>query len=140
MGAGTGALTCRLSKLVRLVGKRGSKTAARRGGAGLTTLWRAVKPAELADIQATGVFRNLGSAEGKYFSTTAEGAASYAKQAFYGFKDPPHTLIRTEAPSGLLEQLAIQAVDRGIPAVVVPNQALPGLTPQILHYFPLPPY
>ena len=139
MGAGTGALTCRLNKLVSLVGKRGSKTAAR-GGEGLTILWRAVKPTELADIQATGVFRNVGSAEGKYFSTTAEGAASYAKQAFYGFNDPPYTLIRTEASSGLLQQLEIQAVDRGIPAVVVPNQALPGLTPQILHYFPLPPY
>lgn len=106
----------------------------------MTTLWRAVKPAELADIQATGVFRNLSSAEGKYFSTTAEGAASYAKQAFYGFNDPPHTLIRTEAPSGLVQQLEIQAVDRGIPAVVVPNQALPGLTPQIMNYFPLPLY
>jgi hypothetical protein len=59
-----------------------------RGGEGSTTLWRAVHPAELADIEAIGVFRNLGAAEGKYFSTTAEGAASYAKQAFYGFKDP----------------------------------------------------
>ena len=104
---------------------------------GLTTLWRAVKPAELADIQATGVFRNLGSAEGKYFSTTAEGAASYAQQAFYGFKDPPYTLMRTAAPSSLLQQLGIQAVDRGIPTVVVPNQALPELMPQILSYFPL---
>ena len=104
MGAGTGALICRLSKLVRLVGNRGSKTATRGGGEGLTILWRAVKPAELADIQATGVFRNVGSAEGKYFSTIAEGAASYAKQAFYGFNDPPYTLISTEAPSGLLQQ------------------------------------
>ena len=72
---------------------------------GVITLWRAVKPTELADIQATGVFRNLGSAEGKYFSTTAEGAASYAKQAFYGFKDPPYTLIRAEAPGSLLLQV-----------------------------------
>jgi filamentous hemagglutinin len=105
---------------------------------GLTTLWRAVKPAELADIQATGVFRNLGSAEGKYFSTTAEGAASYAKQAFYGFKDPPYTLIRAEAPGSLLQQLGIQVVAQGIPTMVVPNPALPRLIPQILHYFPLP--
>jgi len=105
---------------------------------GLTTVWRAVKPAELVDIQTTGVFRNLGSAEGKYFSTTAEGAASYAKQAFYGFKDPPYTLIRVEAPGSLLQQLGIQAVDRGISTVVVPNHALPGLLPQVLHYFPLP--
>jgi hypothetical protein len=32
---------------------------------GTTPLWRAVKPEELADIQAQGIFRNLGSAEGK---------------------------------------------------------------------------
>jgi len=139
VGVEAGAFTCRLNKHVSLIGKRDSKTAPR-GDEGLTILWRAVKPAELADIQSTGVFRNLGSAEGKYFSTTAEGAASYAKQAFYGFNDPPYTLIRTEAPSGLLQQLAVQAVDRGIAAVVVPNQALPGLIPQIVHYFPLPPY
>lgn len=97
----------------------------------LSPLWRAVKPAELEDIQATGIFRNLGSAEGKYFSTTAEGAASYAKQAFYGFKDPVYTLIRTVMPSSLLQQLGVQAVDQGVPAVVMPNQALSGLMPQI---------
>lgn len=35
---------------------------------GTTSLFRAVGPAELADINATGLLRNLGSAEGKYFT------------------------------------------------------------------------
>ena len=140
LGAGSGALTCGLSQLVDIVETIGTEADARGGGEGLTTLWRAVNPAELADIEAIGVFRNLGAAEGKYFSTTAEGAASYAKQAFYGFKDPPYALIRTEVPTRVLQQLSIQVVDRGVPAVVIPNQALPGLMPQILSYFPLPSY
>lgn len=65
-----------------------STIAAKTGGEGLTTLCRAVKPDELADIQAQNAFRNLGQAEGKYFSTTAEGTASYSKQGFHGFQAP----------------------------------------------------
>src|SRR5436309_3646246 len=61
---------------------------------GGTTLYRAVGPAELADIQANGILRNLGSAEGKYFTTSAEAASSYAKQAVSAFGDPPYTLIQ----------------------------------------------
>lgn len=103
-----------------------------------TPLWRAVKPDELADILRTGAFRNLGSAEGKYFSTTAEGAASYAKQAFYGFGDPPYTLVRTEVPNSLLRQVPISLVDRNVPAIVLPNNALSGLVPQVLGHAPIP--
>lgn len=105
---------------------------------GTTPLWRAVKPEELADIQAQGIFRNLGSAEGKYFSTTAEGAASYAKQAVKGFGDPPYTLIKTEVPNNLLPHSVL--VDRNVPAVVLPNNVLPNLKPQVLDYLPVPPH
>ncbi len=49
-------------------------------GAGVA-LFRAVGSGELADITATGVFRNLGSAEGKYFSTTEHGARQYGTMA-----------------------------------------------------------
>lgn len=53
------------------------------GGGQTTNLYRAVSPAELVDINSRNAFRNLsGQAEAKYFSTTAEGAASYAKQAY----------------------------------------------------------
>jgi hypothetical protein len=104
-----------------------------------TTLYRAVKSEELADIQQVEVFVNRGSAEGKYFSTPAEGAASYAKQAFYGFNDPPYTLVKTEVPTNTLSLLKILMVDGDVPAVVVPDDSLLGLTPEILDYSPIPP-
>ena len=105
---------------------------------GGTTLYRAVGPAELADIQANGILRNLGSAEGKYFTTSAEAASSYAKQAVAGFGDPPYTLIQTRVPNSIFEGLAPATVDRGIPAWVIPNNRLPGLTPQVLPTMPIP--
>ena len=103
-----------------------------------TTLSRAVGPAELADIQATNALRNLGYAEGKYFTTSAEAAASYAKQAVKGFGDPAYTLIKTEVPNSVFRGLSPAMVDRGIPAWVIPNQSLPGLAPTILDYMPIP--
>ena len=103
-----------------------------------TPLWRAVQPNELADILKTGAFRNLGFAEGKYFSTTAEGAASYAKQAFYGLGDAPYTLVKTEVPNSLLGQFPISLVDRNVPAIVLPNSALPGLVPRVVSHSPIP--
>jgi hypothetical protein len=106
---------------------------------GTTTLYRAVGPAELADIDATSALRNLGSAEGKYFTTSAADASSYAKQAVNGFGDPPYTIIKTEVPNTIFEGLTPATVDRGIPAWVVPNNRLPGLTPIIEPSMPIPP-
>ena len=83
------------------------------------TLYRAVKPEELADIQTTGQLINRGSAEGKYFSATSEGAASYARQAYYGFGDPPYTLVRTQVPAGSLTSETRAVVDRGVQTVRV---------------------
>jgi hypothetical protein len=104
-----------------------------------TTLYRAVSPAELADIQTLGVFKNLGSAEGKYFTTSAEEAAAYAKQAVAGFGDAPYTLIKTEVPNSIFQGLSPVTVDRGIPTWVIPNDRLPGLVPQVIDHFPLLP-
>ena len=102
------------------------------------TLYRAVKPEELADIQTTGQLINRGSAEGKYFSATSEGAASYARQAYYGFGDPPYTLVRTQIPAGSLTLETRAVVDRGVQTVVLPNEILPGLVPEILPWMPIP--
>src|SRR5206468_193556 len=86
------------------------------------SLWRSVKVEELADIEATGGFRNLGSAEGKYFSQTPEGAASYAKQAYGAWPhEGPYSLVRTEISRSALTPEMAATVDRGIPAVVVPD-------------------
>jgi filamentous hemagglutinin len=108
--------------------------------ADLVTLWRAVKAEELADIRATGSFRNLGSAEGKYFSSTAEGAASYAKQASRAWpQEGTYTLVRTEISRSLLTPEMTATVDQGrIPAVVVSDALLPRLRPTILDPIPSP--
>ena len=104
-----------------------------------TTLYRAVGPAELADIHANNVLRNLGSAEGKYFTTSADAAASYARQAVHGLGDPPYTLIQTRVPNSILEGLIPASVDvGGIPAWVVPNDRLRGLVPHVLPTMPIP--
>ena len=103
------------------------------------TLYRVVGPAELADIEANGIFRNFGSAEGKYFTTSAEGASSYARQASRAsWGEPPYTLIQTRAPNSIFEGLTPAAVDGGIPAWVIPNNRLPTLSPQILPSMPIP--
>jgi len=104
---------------------------------GTTTLYRAVMNPELDDILASGALRNPAGIESKYFSTSAEGAASYAKQAFGKFGDTsPYTLIQTEVPNSLLPG-AIN-VDRGIQTIVLPGEALPGLVPKVLNSAPIP--
>ncbi|SDX97230.1 RHS repeat-associated core domain-containing protein [Lysobacter enzymogenes] len=103
-----------------------------------TTLYRAVGPDELSDILHTGAFLNRGSAEGKYFTTSAEHAASYARQAESAFGDPPYTIVSTEVSEAVLEGLVPVTVDRGIPAWVIPDNRLPQLVPRIPDH-PAPP-
>jgi RHS repeat-associated protein len=73
-------------------------------------VYRAVMDNELADILGPGArrYRNLGGAEVKYFSTTPEGAAAYARQAFHTFGDgSPYTLTR-----GIIRESDINAESR----------------------------
>jgi hypothetical protein len=109
------------------------------GAAETTTLYRAVGPTELADINATRALQNLGSAEGKYFTTSASDASVYAKQAVTRFGDPPYTIITTEVPNSSFQGLSPATVDRGIPAWVIPNNRLPGLVPLVQPSMPIPP-
>jgi RHS repeat-associated protein len=129
LAVGTGGESAAAKTAISGVAKSGSE---------LTTLYRSVGPSELADIQQTGVLRNLGSAEGKYFTTSPDAASSYAKQAVKGFGDPPYTLIQTQAPKSILEGLSPATVDRGIPAWVVPNARLQGLTPEVINWMAIP--
>lgn len=108
------------------------------GGGAMTTLYRGVMPAELESIEQTGQFLNLGSAEGKYFSMTAEGVSSYAKQAVMSFGDAPYTMVQTLIPTNLLSPQMMVTVDRGIQAVVVPDFLLPNMTPNIMPYMVVP--
>jgi hypothetical protein len=99
-----------------------------------------VKPAELADIEATGQFRILaGGVEGKYFTTSPEAAASYAQQAVRAFDDPPYTIVRTQVFGTELTRPGVSAtVDRGIPAYVLPEGALSRMRPQVLNQSAVP--
>jgi len=101
-----------------------------------TPLYRAVGPDELADINSTQALRNLGSAEGKYFTSSAEYASDYARQAVRAFKDPPYTIIRTDVPTSSLPKPG--SVDGGIPAYVIPDASLPGLRPTVMDTMPIP--
>jgi hypothetical protein len=124
--AGVGKLAGKASKVLR--------------GGDTTTLYRAVTEAELKSIKSTKSFTNPKGIENKYFSTTAEGASSYGKQASKAFGDGPHTIIKTEIPtSSITPNMRVpNGVDGGIPTVVVPTNKLPGLNPQPLNYSPIP--
>ena len=99
----------------------------------VTTLYRAVTPGELIDIQNTGMFRIPNafiSAEGKYFTSSYEAAKAYGDMATLSFGDPPYTIIRTEIPTSMLPPPV--SVEHGIPAYVLPTDTLNGLKPTIM--------
>jgi len=103
---------------------------------GSTDLYRAVNPAELADLKNINMFRNLGYAEGKYFALTEEGANSYTKLAYSGFGQES-TIVKTSIPTNLLTSDMFATVDRGISSVVIPNDTLSYLyTYIILNSYP----
>ena len=109
------------------------------------SLFRAVTSAELADINSLGRFRvPSGGNEGKFFATSAEGAASYAKQAYEAgglFREGPYTIVGTQLERALVTDMmrAPWGVDRGIQTIVVPSEMLPRLAPPtVLPYTPIP--
>jgi len=118
----------------RKVGEGAVKAAAE----GTTTLYRAVGPAELASIEKTGAFNNIRGINEKYFTTSAEEAASYAKQAVKAFGDAPYTTIRTQVPNSILKDLSPTSVDRGIDAWIIPTNNLRGLVPEVMNHSALP--
>ena len=95
-------------------------------------LFRAVRPDELADLQKTGKFSNPPGIEVKYFSTTPEGAQSYAAQATRAFGDGPYKIVETSIPESAITPDMQVVVDRGIPTVVVPTEVLPQLSTPII--------
>ncbi|GHF91522.1 hypothetical protein GCM10018787_45300 [Streptomyces thermodiastaticus] len=81
-------------------------------------VYRVVMDDELKDIPgpANRRYRNLGGAEVKYFSTTPEGAAACAREAFHQFRDKvPYTLTR-----GVFREDVIRDISR------IPNLADAG--------------
>jgi hypothetical protein len=96
-------------------------------------LWRAVKTAELADIQSAQAFRAAaGQAEGKYFTLSAEEAATYARGAYKAWpQEGPYWLVRTEAPKSIVgETISLPAEE--IRAVFVLERDLPRLVHPVI--------
>jgi hypothetical protein len=104
------------------------------------TLFCAVTERELDDILATGFFRNPFGVEVKYFSTTREGAASYASRAFRAWpKEGPYTIVETAIQTHLIAPSMSVVVDSNISTVTVPTSLLPELTsPRVLTSVPIP--
>ena len=101
--------------------------------AAATTLYRAVLPAELRSIQRIGAFSNIPGIETKYFSTSLQGAQSYAAQAARVFGDGPFTFVRTSIPANLITPQMQVTVDRGIGTVTIPTGLLARLdAPQVV--------
>ena len=103
-------------------------------------LFRAVKNSELEDIQATGAFRNPAGVEGKFFSTTAGGAAQFARMASSTIdKGQTFTIVATSARRSLISTGMRATVDRGISTVVIPTSRLTQLaSPRIFPFTPVP--
>jgi RHS repeat-associated protein len=107
------------------------------------SLYRAVSPSELKDLQDNnGKFRNPKGVESKYFSTTPDGASSYAKQSYKAggaVYEGPYTVVSTETTAKFVNSSMTVTVDGGIPTVVIPTAQLSGLTPaKLLNFTPLP--
>ncbi len=99
---------------------------------GTTTLYRAVLDPELKSIQFLNAFSNPAGIEGKYFSTTLEGAQSYASQATAAFGDGPFSFVQTSISTSSITPGMTAMVDRGIPSIVVPTGQLLSLTPPVI--------
>ena len=48
------------------------------------------------------------------------------------------TLVKTQFPKNILNEIASVPVDRGIPAWVIPDQKLEGLIPEIIPWMSVP--
>ncbi len=124
-------------------GRKGGSpgTATGGGSGGYQPLYRAVKGPELDDIlDNKGAFKNPLGIENKYFATSPEGAASYAKQSHGAFGDGPFTIIETRIPAGSIKPDMKVSVDAGgISTVTVPTELLPTLAPgRPLNMSPIP--
>lgn len=121
------------SSLARGGAALGSALRAGEASSATTPLFRAVSPAEAADLASTnGAFRNPAGIEVKYFSTSAEGAASYANQTVgTPLYQGPYSIVQSAIPTNSITPLMQTTVDRGVQTIVVPTELLPSLRPAV---------
>lgn len=102
-----------------------------------TTLYRAVLPGELEDLNATkGLFRlkpGGGNNEVKFFSPSKESLSEWVKRDVTAYPKNTYTIVETSIPKSALnaEGVSVMTVDFGLPAVMLPEKILPLLTPAI---------
>lgn len=107
-------------------------------------LYRAVQQKELEQLLKTRRFENIRGIETKYFSTTMEGAAAYARAAFRAYKEEgPYTLVRAVIhqdkinPESLIEHLA--DAGGGIDALALSTEEMTHAgRVRILPFMPVP--
>jgi RHS repeat-associated protein len=107
-------------------------------------IYRAVQQKELEQLLKTRRFQNIRGIETKYFSTTMEGAAAYARAAFRAYKEEgPYTLVRAVIhqdkinPESLIEHLA--DAGGGIDALALSTEEMAHAgRVRILPFMPVP--
>ncbi|MFD5803155.1 DUF6531 domain-containing protein [Streptomyces sp. NPDC127020] len=90
-------------------------------------LYRAVMEGELGQIMRTRAFQNPRGIETKYFSTTAEAAASYAREMYSRFpNEGPYTLVRSTVHRDVVPDISrVDLVEAGgIEALALPTEVL----------------
>jgi RHS repeat-associated protein len=107
---------------------------------GETTLYRAVKSGELADIDANGVYQSLpGQVEGKYFYTSADDAARFGRDMYrINTFEGPYTITSTTVPNLALQPASELTLLGEGNAVFLPSSSLPNTAVQILSSSPIP--
>jgi RHS repeat-associated protein len=90
-------------------------------------LYRAVMDGELGQIMRTRTFQNPQGIETKYFSTTAEAAASYAREMYSRFPhEGAYTLVRSTIRRDAVPDISrVDLVEAGgIEALALPTEVL----------------
>lgn len=105
-------------------------------------LYRAVQNAEFDQIMRTRTFMNPAGIEVKYFSTTAEGAAAYAREMFRKFpNEGPYSLVRSTIRTDAIPEMSrVRLVEAGgIDALALPTEVLEEMGRiRILPSMPIP--
>ncbi|PQA97502.1 RHS repeat-associated core domain-containing protein [Chryseobacterium piscicola] len=103
-----------------------------------TALYRAVSPAELGDISASGGLRvsSAGYETGKLFTNSASNASQFGKW-LYNWDQTPMTIIRVQVPNSVMKSATNFTAD-GLPATSIPaNQLRAVKSIEALKYSPV---
>ncbi|WP_273005301.1 hypothetical protein [Chryseobacterium sp.] len=109
-----------------------------KGAETMTTLYRSVSPAELADIGANGLrMGETGYATEKLFTTTAKDASFFSK-SFFPWDKTANTIIRAKVPSSIMQTSGSFIMD-GKSVISIPANQLQNIkNVKALSHSPIP--